>query len=155
KQATGRDLVIEGPIKLSLLPVPGVSVSGVKLANMAGAKSPQMVEIKSVTVKPALLPLIGGNIEVSSVTIVEPKIAVEVNAQGKASWDFAPAGEAAKPAPAGAPQAKAPEAKAPEVKVPEGKGGGSRSFTLGSLTVEDGALSYNDAKSGVALAVDK
>jgi uncharacterized protein involved in outer membrane biogenesis len=165
KQATGRDLAIEGPIKLSLLPTPSVSVSGVKLANMAGAKSPHMVEIKSVTVKPALFALIGGNIEVSSVTIVEPKIAVEVNAQGKASWDFAPAGEPGKPVQAGSPQAKAPdpkstagktpEAKAPEVKVPEGKGGGSQSFTLGSLTVEDGALAYNDAKSGTALTVDK
>ena len=35
---------------------------------------------------------------VRSVTLVEPKIAVEVNAQGKASWDFTPAADTAKPA---------------------------------------------------------
>ena len=36
KAATGRDLKIEGPISLSLLPLPSVSVSGVKFGNAPG-----------------------------------------------------------------------------------------------------------------------
>src|SRR6185503_6745472 len=36
KAATGRDLKIEGPISLSLLPLPSVSVQGVKFGNAPG-----------------------------------------------------------------------------------------------------------------------
>src|SRR5882757_947516 len=60
KKATGRDLVLDGPVTLSLLPVPAVGVSGVRFMNMPGAKNPDMVEVKSITVKPSLLALLGG-----------------------------------------------------------------------------------------------
>jgi uncharacterized protein involved in outer membrane biogenesis len=45
KRATGRDVVIDGPIRLSLLPVPSVRVDGVKFFNMPGSKNPNMVEV--------------------------------------------------------------------------------------------------------------
>ena len=131
KKATGRDLAIDGPINLSLLPWPSITVAGVKLANMAGAKSPQMLEVKSVTVKPSLLALIGGNVEISSMTLVEPKIAVEVNAQGKASWDFTPAAE-------GKPAEAKTGSPAPQ------------SFSLGRLDIEDGTIGFSDAACAAA-----
>ncbi len=137
KAATGRDLVIEGPISLSLLPLPSVSVSGVKFANMPGAKNPAMVEIKSITVKPALLPLLGGNIAISEVTLVQPKIALEVDAQGRASWDFAPPG-----APTAKPAAPAAASAPPPISV-------------GNIRIEDGTFTYNDAKAGMAVAAQK
>ena len=95
KKATGRDLVLDGPVTLSLLPVPVVGVSKVRFVNVPGAKNPNMVEVKSITVKPSLLALLGGNVEVSEVTLVEPKIVLEVNAQGKPNWEFAPSVEEA------------------------------------------------------------
>src|SRR5437868_14244011 len=70
KKATGRELVLDGPIKLSLLPVPVVTIGGVKFFNAPGSKNPNMVEVKSVTVKPSLFALLAGNIEVSEVTLV-------------------------------------------------------------------------------------
>src|ERR1700761_4147452 len=81
KKATGRDLVIDGPVSLSLLPLPEVSVTGGKFFNVAGAKNPNMVEVKSVTVRPSLLALLVGDIQVSEVTLVEPKIVLEINAE--------------------------------------------------------------------------
>ena len=36
KRATGRDLVLDGPISLSLLPTPRVTVEGVNFFNMPG-----------------------------------------------------------------------------------------------------------------------
>ncbi|MDP1837993.1 MAG: AsmA family protein, partial [Reyranella sp.] len=98
KKATGRDLVLDGPISLSLLPVPSVSISGVKFFNVPGSKNANMVEVKSVTVKPSLLALLMGGIEVSEVTLVEPKIVLEVNAEGKPNWELAPSVAEAKPA---------------------------------------------------------
>jgi uncharacterized protein involved in outer membrane biogenesis len=135
KKATGRDLVLEGPVSLSLLPLPSVSISGVKFVNVPGSKNPNMVEVKSITVRPSLFALLGGNIEVSSVTVVEPKIVLEVSAQGKPNWEFAPSVEEAKPA-AGTPSSPQP-------------------LSLGSLVIENGTLLFSDSKAGISVTAEK
>ena len=135
KTATGRDLVIDGPISLSLLPVPTVSVTGVKFFNAPGSRNPNMVEVKSVTVKPSLLALLGGNIEVSEVTLVEPKIVLEINAAGKPNWEFAPSVAEAKPAAA--------------------KPGSPRPLSLGQLTIDNGTLIFSDTKAGLSVTAEK
>ncbi len=135
KTATGRDLVIDGPISLSLLPTPTVSVTGVKFFNVPGSKNANMVEVKSVTVKPSLLALLGGNIEVSEVTLVEPKIVLEINAEGKPNWEFAPSVAEAKPA--------APKPSSP------------RPLSLGRLTIDNGTLVFSDSKAGLSVVADK
>ncbi|MFI5000339.1 MAG: AsmA family protein, partial [Reyranellales bacterium] len=135
KKATGRDLVIDGSISLSILPTPRVSLSGVTFANVAGAKNPHMVEIKSVSVKPSVLALLGGNVEVSEVTLVEPKIVLEINAEGKPNWEFAPSVAEAKPA--------APKPSSP------------KPLSLGRMTLEDGTLIFSDSKTGLSVVAEK
>ena len=135
KTVTGRDLVIDGPISLSLLPTPTVSVTGVKFFNVAGSRNANMVEVKSVTVKPSLLALLGGSIEVSEVTLVEPKIVLEINAEGKPNWEFAPSVAEAKPA-------------AP-------KPSSARPLSLGRLTIDNGTLIFSDPKAGVSVIAEK
>ncbi len=135
KKATGRDLVLDGPIKLSLLPVPEVSIGGVKFSNASGAKPPNMVEVKSVTVKPSLLGLLVGKIEVAEITLIEPRIALEVAADGKPNWEFAPSAADAKPA-----------AAKPEP---------SRPLSLGLLRIENGALTFSDPKAGLSIVAEK
>jgi uncharacterized protein involved in outer membrane biogenesis len=135
KKATGRDLVLDGPISLSLLPMPSISISGVKFFNVPGSKNANMVEVKSVTVKPSLLALLMGGIEVSEVTLVEPKIVLEVNAEGKPNWEFAPSVAEAKPAAA--------------------KPSSAKPLSLGRLTIENGTLLFSDSKAGVSVVADK
>ena len=135
KKATGRDLVIDGKISLSLLPTPTVTVAGVKFYNVAGSKNANMVELKSVTVKPALLAMLGGNIEVSEVTLVEPKIVLEINAEGKPNWEFAGSVADAKPA---AAQPSSP-----------------KPLSLGRLTIENGTLIFSDSKAGLSVTAEK
>ena len=53
KQATGRELVIEGPLKLTLLPVPRVSARKVHFANAVGGTGAQMVEVQWVGASPS------------------------------------------------------------------------------------------------------
>ena len=50
KQATGRELVIDGPLKLTLLPVPRVSARSVHFANAVGATGAQMIDVQWVIV---------------------------------------------------------------------------------------------------------
>lgn len=135
KAATGRDLVIDGPISLSILPTPTVSVTGVKFSNVPGSKNPSMVEMKSVTVKPSLFGLLAGNIEVSEVTLIEPKIVLEINAEGKPNWEFAPSVAEAKPV-------------AP-------KPSSSKPLSLGRLTIDNGTLIFSDSKAGISVVADK
>ena len=135
KKATGRDLVLDGPIKLSLLPVPEVSISGVKFFNAPGSKNPNMVEVKSVTVKPSLMALLIGRIEVSEVTLVEPKIVLEINAEGKPNWEFTPSVAEAKPAAA--------------------KPSSPKPLSLGRLTIDNGTLIFSDSKAGLSVVAEK
>jgi uncharacterized protein involved in outer membrane biogenesis len=135
KTATGRDLVLSGPMSLSLLPTPTVSVQGVKFFNAPGSKNANMVEVKSVTVKPSLLGLLGGKIEVGEVTLVEPKIVLEINAEGKPNWEFTPSVAEARPA--------APKPSSP------------RPLSLGRLTIENGTLIFSDSKAGLSVTADK
>ena len=135
KRATGRDVVIDGPIRLSLLPTPSVELDGVKFFNLAGAKNPNMVEVKSVTVRPSLLALLVGDLEVAEVTLVEPKIVLEINAEGKPNWEFAPSVAEARPA-----------AARPGVPKP---------LSLGRLTVENGTLNFSDSRAGLSVAAEK
>ncbi|HTR85787.1 MAG TPA: AsmA family protein [Reyranella sp.] len=135
KKATGRDLVIDGPVSLSILPLPSVSVTGIKFFNMPGASNPHMVEVKAVIVKPSVFALLLGNLEVSEVVLVEPKIVLEVNAQGKPNWEFAPSVAEAKPA---APQPSS-----------------AKPLSLGRLTFENGTIAFSDSKAGISVVAEK
>ncbi|HSI01868.1 MAG TPA: AsmA family protein, partial [Reyranella sp.] len=134
KKATGRELVISGPASLSLLPMPTVSLAGVKFLNEPGARNPTMVEVKSVTVKPALLALLVGRIDVDEVVLVEPKIVLEINAEGKPNWEFTPSVAEARPA------APKPGSPAP--------------VSLGRLKIDNGTLLFSDSKAGLSLTAE-
>ncbi|SKA33584.1 Uncharacterized protein involved in outer membrane biogenesis [Enhydrobacter aerosaccus] len=135
KKATGRDLVIDGPISLSILPSPSVSATGVKFFNMPGAKNPNMVEVRSVIVRPSVLALLAGRLEVSEVVLDQPKIVLEVNAEGKPNWEFAPSVAEAKPV--------------------ASKPSSPRPLSLGTLAIRDGTLIFSDAQQGISVVAEK
>jgi uncharacterized protein involved in outer membrane biogenesis len=135
KRATGREAAIDGPIRLSLLPTPSVALDDVRLFNLPGSKNPDMVEVKSVTVRPSLLALLMGNIEVAEVTLVEPKIVLEINAEGKPNWELTPSVAEARPV------AARPASPKP--------------LSLGRLTVANGTLIFSDSKAGLSAAAEK
>src|SRR5436190_16063835 len=94
-----------------------------------------MVEVKSVTVQPSLLALLIGTVEIDKVTLVEPKIVLEINAEGKPNWEFTPSVAEAKPAAA--------------------KPSSPRPLSLGRLTIDNGTLIFSDSKAGVSVVAEK
>lgn len=90
RAATGRDLTIDGDLSFTLLPAPGVKVSGVRLSNTEDAQADDMVRLKSAQVAVALGPLITGNIEIQRVVLVEPVFELEQFADGVNNWTFLP-----------------------------------------------------------------
>lgn len=131
KAATGRDLVIEGDISLSLLPLPSVSVDGIKFGNAANGAAANMAEIEQVKVQVALLPLLSKKVEIKSIELVKPTIILEKLADGSGNWEIAPA-DGAVPAEAATPAAES-EAAA-----------GGYDISVDGASISDGTLVYRD-----------
>lgn len=127
KEATGRELVIEGPIELSMYPVPGISARQVHFSNAAGTVGAQMLDVRRVIVRPSLLALLQGRFEVGTLVLVRPTIVLEADADGKPNWEFTPGAGAAQPA--GAPAT-------------------GFHLAIGRLAIVRGLLSYTDPRTG-------
>ena len=90
KEATGRDLTIDGAIRITLLPAPTLKVENIKLSNVEGASTPDMVTLKSLDFHLSLLPLLKGKINIAKLELVEPIITLETLKDNRHSWDFTP-----------------------------------------------------------------
>ena len=102
----GRPLAIDGAIAVSILPSPEITLADLRIANAPGAAVPDMARIKSLDLALALGPLLGGEIAVTSLALVEPVIELERLADGRAGWLIeTAAGEAPAQPAAGDPEA--------------------------------------------------
>lgn len=146
KDATGRDLVIGGDMKLTILPAPAVVVKDVRLSNLPGAKAPEMVSLKSLEVRIALAPLLAGNLQVEKVRVVNPVIEIETLADGRSNLTFE-----AKEAPAPAAEPGKPEGDKPAA----GGAGGGFDLQLDNLTIENGTVVYRDSRAGTLEKVEE
>ena len=132
RNATGRELAIDGDISVSLLPSPTLSVAGVRLANLQGASTPDMARLKSLDISVALMPLISGNVQVTKVTLVDPVVELERLADGRVNWLFAPT--------AGAPASGAVPTQ-PTTGSP-GPGGSLPSISVDNFGIVNGTVIY-------------
>ena len=102
----GRPLAIDGAIAVSILPSPEIALADLRIANAPGAAVPDMARIKSLDLALALGPLLGGEIAVTSLALVEPVIELERFADGRAGWLIeTAAGETPAQPAAGGPEA--------------------------------------------------
>ncbi|MCA8926819.1 MAG: AsmA family protein [Alphaproteobacteria bacterium] len=143
KQATGRDLVIDGDFEVSLLPEAVLKAGDVRFQNAAGGSRADMMTLKELRVHVALLPLLSREVEVQEFVLDKPDILLEVDKNGRPNWAFGSAGKtgdagvAAKPSSAG------------------GTNEALQALRLGDVRIVDGRLEYRDARSGAAETVDK
>ena len=101
KEATGRELVIDGRMRLRMFPWPRLSVQRVHFANAPGAVGAQMVEVRWVGASPSWWALLQGRLEVGRLILSHPVIVLETDADGIPNWQFRPGAGALQPA--GAP----------------------------------------------------
>ncbi len=138
-QATGRRLDLIGDISLKLGFTPVLKVSKVSFENAPWGSRPSLAEIKSFELEVALLPLIGGNVFVKRLVLVEPDILVEVNARGKSNLEFEP------------PQPADEGDKAGKEPKEEGLALGSLAFD--KVVIVDGTFGYSNSSSGALYEV--
>ena len=84
--ATGRKVEIAGPLGLQWTPGPSLAASGVTVANADWGSEPAMATVGELTVKVALLPLIGGRVEIRRLALSDVRVVLERDAEGKGNW---------------------------------------------------------------------
>jgi uncharacterized protein involved in outer membrane biogenesis len=133
KAATGRDLVIAGPIDLQVSLTPAIRLEDVSFANAAWGSRPEMARVDRFELQVALLPLIGGTIEIRRLVLVEPEILLETDPDGRGNWQLATA-------PAGTEETDS--------------GGGTPLLPeIRELILRDGKLTFLDGETGKALTL--
>jgi uncharacterized protein involved in outer membrane biogenesis len=133
KQATGRDLTINGDLKLALGLSPAVAVNDVTFANAPWGSRPHMAQVKRFEVQVELLPLVFGNINVKRIVLNDADILLETDKDGRGNWEFV--ADAAK------------DAAAPKPQEPAEKGA-TRLPAVNEVDIRNARLTYRDGKTG-------
>jgi AsmA protein len=136
KQATGRDLTLNGPIRLQWALRPTLAVNDVALSNPPGFSRPEMAKLQRLELRLALFPLLHRQVEIDRLALIKPDIALETDAQGRPNWQFTPA------------PAQGASQSTPETRPLENQQGGGTRIAIRSLSIEDGQLSYRDGRTG-------
>ncbi|MFN2348459.1 MAG: AsmA family protein [Thioalkalivibrio sp.] len=140
KEQTGRDLVIEGEIGLTLFPRLGLSLGETYLSNAEGFGDEPFARIGEVTLSVALMPLLRRDLQVSAVRLVELNLNLARDAQGRNNWDDLVA-EADAPATDDRPDH-------------EPGGPGLRDLDIGGVEVRNARVTWRDEQAGSALRLD-
>jgi uncharacterized protein involved in outer membrane biogenesis len=142
KDATGRELKLDGDISLKLGLIPSLIVARVSFQNAPWGSRPELATVKRVEVQVALIPLIGKRIEVKRLVLEEPDILIETDHSGISNLAFETAG-------------KMPAAQPIEGGV--SSGGKTVALMFHEVRIENGRISYRDGQSGKthALALEK
>src|SRR3569832_1278361 len=125
ERATGRPFHINGPLTVSLFPSVGLTAHDVTLANAPGGKAKDMVQIDTKRLSVKLWPLLNRQIEATEAVFDKPQLNLEVDAQGHGNWELV--------------RRRAEESG---LHVP------SNTLFAGA-TVQDGRVSYDNAKLGI------
>ena len=136
RTATGYNVSIRGPVALSVLPSPSLSAGDIHVTADAAPGSTELARAGSIEIDVALLPLIGGRVEVTAVTLRDPVVSLDGPLGAVKPVDQAPA----KPATDAPPAAATPPAATPTAPA-----GSKFSVEVRHVRVVNGSLSYRDA----------
>jgi uncharacterized protein involved in outer membrane biogenesis len=129
KDATGRELTLEGDIDLKIGFSPALTVDNVRFENAQWGARPDLIRLKHFEVQVALIPLIRGNVKVRRLILDEPDILIETDKNGKSNLDF-----------------DLPEKAVDEVQKEEPSG--LPVMTFNKLLIRNGLLTYTDGQTG-------
>lgn len=136
RDATGRELTLAGDLDVVVLPAIEFSARDVHLSNREGFDEPDMVSIEAVRGRIALWPLITGRVVVEQFLIERPDVTLSVDAAGRTNWRFEPV--------AAAPKEPDEEETGGSIPIAD--------LRLDDVRIEDGTVTYRDARSGRELS---
>jgi len=138
EELTGRKLVIAGDVSFTVLPAPAFSANELLFANAQGGRAEHLASVESLDVRVAFLPLLGGRIQVESIALINPVIALEVLGENRTNWSFH--SRDIKTPTSGA--ANGGKKKTPEDDT-------SVDIRFEEVVIENGIVTYDDATTGI------
>ncbi|MCW2308551.1 AsmA family protein [Rhodobium gokarnense] len=147
ESATGWRLRIDGDISVSALPFLKLEATDVGLSGAAGADGIEFLTVREIRFGLSLVSLIGGVVDVTGITLVQPNVFLEVDPSGRQSW-----------APRRALEEIAGDAPAETAPADNGEAGGGEAggggFSLdrlrfGAIEIRDGLAVWHDRRTGV------
>ncbi|MBX2856989.1 MAG: AsmA family protein, partial [Rhodobacteraceae bacterium] len=92
REATGRELVIEGDIERRVYPSLGITAGPVTLSNAEWASDPVMASIEKMVVDVKTSSLwSGGATEIERIELISPTVRLEIGPNGEENWTFSEA----------------------------------------------------------------
>ena len=120
---TGRELKIEGAVRPSVWPQLGVKIGAVSISNAAWSDAGPMLQAEGLAISIDLAALVGGEVKITAVEALRPRIVLERSASGEENWIF------------GSASGGTVTAQTPGVGQP---------FTLGRGLIDGGTLVFID-----------
>ncbi len=142
KQATGRDLTIEGDIGLSVFPWLGVELGSVALSQPEGFGDQPFAAVEHVQVRAKLMPLLERKLEVDRVQLNGLRLGLVRNQQGVGNWEDLARGE---------PEETGAETE-PEKSAHEEEGA-LESLVIGGVNVANARVSWDDRQGGQKVVI--
>lgn len=84
----GRGIHIAGSMHVSFYPEIGVSAGDVSIDNVPGGEAREFAHVGTLAVGAKLLPLLSREIDITKLTLENPAIHLEVDANGNSNWNF-------------------------------------------------------------------
>jgi len=143
---TGRELIIDGEIGISVFPWLSLDLGHTSLSNAPGFGDKPMIEVDRISVSLKLLPLLGGNVELDTVTLDGLNADLQINASGKSNFaDLA--GES--------PTTNEQPATAANTSAQNNAGGGTAlaAFTLGGIEITNARIHWRDQTSATDIEI--
>jgi AsmA protein len=125
KSATGRELTLSGPIRLSVFPWIALELGPASLGNPPGFSTQPFAAVRHIAVRVKLLPLLRKELQIGRIEIDGLDLRLLKNAAGKGNWqDFGGSGSKSQPASTSSGSGTLPD--------------------LAGLEIKDSRLSYQD-----------
>jgi len=135
KDKTGRELALDGELKLSLFPWAGISTEKIALSNAPEFQDRPFATIEESNIGVRLLPLLSRKVEISRIVLKGLVLNLAQNQQGVTNWDNLIASDL-KTLPAAA--VDKPDAQ----PVPQ-----RTTFSIGGITIENARINWDDLKN--------
>lgn len=144
EKATGRTLVLDGDIGLSVFPWVALELGPLSLSNAKGFEAEHFAKIEGAQVRIKLLPLLKKQLEMDTVVLNGLQLNLEKNASGQTNWeDF------------GDKSTAASEKTNTESSTEANAGGGLAALSIAGVELTDANIVWSDKQAGAHYTIDK
>jgi uncharacterized protein involved in outer membrane biogenesis len=88
KDATGRELGLDGEVDFTMGLSPTLVVTDVTFGNASWGSQPQMIKIERLMAQVRLFPLLFKNLELKHINLDGAEVLLETDSKGQGNWDF-------------------------------------------------------------------